>query len=101
MLTNHKIFLAAPLTASTTSADETVCTRQPRLRPGCCLHTVSSLYVIVVHGPLTPLAMYGHLDALLDGPTFRLYPKMGQHAAEIHGTAIEDIFLDPQACGSG
>ena len=33
--------------------------------------------------------------------TFRLYPKTGQRAAEIHGTAIEDIFLDPQACGSG
>ena len=33
--------------------------------------------------------------------TFQLYLKMGQRAAKIHGTAIEDIFLDPQACGSG
>ena len=33
--------------------------------------------------------------------TFQLYLKMGQRAAEIHGTAVEDIFLDPQACGSG
>ena len=57
------------LTASTTSAstDETACTRQPRLRPGCHLHAVSSLDVVVTHSPLTPLAAYGHLDALLDG----------------------------------
>ena len=55
MLTNCKIFLTAPpLTASTTSANETACTWQPHLRPGCYLHAVSSLYVIVVHGPLTP-----------------------------------------------
>ena len=33
--------------------------------------------------------------------TFQLYPKTGQRAAKIHGTAIEDIFLDPQAYGSG
>ena len=57
------------LTASTTSTstDETACTRQPRLRPGCRLHAVFSLDIIVMHGPLTPLAVYGHLDALLDG----------------------------------
>ena len=60
MLTNRKIFLTTPppLTASTTYTDETACTRQPRLRPGCHLHAVSSSYVIVVHcigmdGPLT------------------------------------------------
>ena len=60
MLTNCKIFLTAPppLTASTTYADETACTQQPRLRPGCRLHAVSSSYVVVVHcigmdGPLT------------------------------------------------
>ena len=94
MLTNRKIFLAAPLTASTTSADETACTRQPRLRPGCRLHAVSSSYVIVVRGPLTRW-----MDDRT--ATLRLYPKTGQRAAEIHGTAIEDIFLDPQACGSG
>ena len=28
---------------STTSADETACTQQPRLRPGCCLNAVSFL----------------------------------------------------------
>ena len=43
---------------STTSADETACTQQPCLRPGCHLHTVSSSYVVVMHcigmdGPLT------------------------------------------------
>ena len=43
---------------STTYADETACTRQPHLRPGCRLHAVSSSYVIVMHcigmdGPLT------------------------------------------------
>ena len=60
MLTNRKIFLTAPppLTASTTYTDETACTQQPRLRPGCHLHAVSSSYVIVMHcigmdGPLT------------------------------------------------
>ena len=35
-------------------ADETACTWQPHLRPGCCLHAVSSLYAIIVRGPLTP-----------------------------------------------
>ena len=56
MLTNHKIFITAPppLTTSTTSTGETVCTQQPHLRPSCCLHAVSSSYVIVVCGPLTP-----------------------------------------------
>ena len=69
MLTNYKIFLTAPppLTAFTTSADETACTQQPCLRPGCCLHTVSSSYVVVVCGPLTPclcMAMYSPRIAL-------------------------------------
>ena len=36
-------------------ADETACTQQPHLTPGCCLHTVSSSYVIVACSPLTPL----------------------------------------------
>ena len=58
---------STPLTTSTTSAGETVCTRQPRLRPGCHLHAVSSSYVIVVCGPLTPwlrMAMYSPRTAL-------------------------------------
>ena len=69
MLTNHKNFITAPppLTTSTTSADETACTRQPCLRPGCRLHAVSSSYVVVVCGPLTPwlrMAMYSPRTAL-------------------------------------
>ena len=63
MLTNQKKFL----TASPPPADETACTRQPCLRPGCCLHAVSSLYVIVVCGPLTlwlHTAMYSPRTAL-------------------------------------
>ena len=58
---------STPLTASTTSAGETACTRQPRLRPGCRLHAVSSSYVIVVCCPLTPwlrTAMYSPRTAL-------------------------------------
>ena len=63
MLTNYKNFL----TASPPPADETACTRQPRLRPGCRLHAVSSSYVVVVCGPLTPwlhTAMYSPRTAL-------------------------------------
>ena len=37
-----------------TPADETACTQQLHLRPGCCLHAVSSMYVVVACGPLTP-----------------------------------------------
>ena len=33
--------------------------------------------------------------------TFWLHPKMGQHAAEIHRTAIENIFLDLMAVEGG
>ena len=63
MLTNHENFL----TASTTSTDETACTQQPHLRPGYHLHAVSSSYVVVVCGPLTPwlhTAMYSPRTAL-------------------------------------
>ena len=52
---------------STTSAVETACTQQPHLRPGCHLHAVSSLYVVVACGPLTPwlcMAMYSPKTAL-------------------------------------
>ena len=59
MLTNHKNFLTASTTSA--SADKTACTQQPHLRPGCCLHAVSSLDIVVARGPLTPLAMYGHV----------------------------------------
>ena len=62
-----KITFAFALTTSTT-ADETACTREPRLRPGCCLHAVSSSYVIVACGPLTPwlcTAMYSPCSTLL------------------------------------
>ena len=59
MLTNHKNFLTASTTAS---ADETACTRQPRLRPGCRLYAVSSLDIVVARGPLTPLATYSCLS---------------------------------------
>ena len=55
------------LTASTTSTSETACTQQPCLRPGCHLHAVSFSDDIVMHSPLTPLAAFSHLDALLDG----------------------------------
>ena len=47
------------------SADQTVCTQQPCLRPGCRLHAVSSSYVVVACGPLTPLATYGPLTSWL------------------------------------
>ena len=43
--------------AASAYADEAACTQQPRLRPGCYLHTVSSLDVLAC-GPLTPLATY-------------------------------------------
>ena len=67
MLTNRKIFLTTPppLTASTTSADETACTRQPCLRPGCRLHAVSSSYIVVMHC----IRMDGHLTSWLRTPS--------------------------------
>ena len=63
MLTNQKKFL----TTSPPPTDKTACTQQPCLRPGCRLHAVSSSYVIVVCGPLTPwlrTAMYSPRTAL-------------------------------------
>ena len=38
-----------PPTAASASGDEAACTHQPCLRPGCCLHAVSSLDVVVAH----------------------------------------------------
>ena len=49
-----------PPMATSPSADETACTWQPCLRPGCCLNTISSSGV-VTRSPLTPLAMYSHI----------------------------------------
>ena len=52
--------------------DETACTRQPCLRPGCCLHAISFSDVV-----LTPLATYGHYIGLYSSDQGRLHHLKG------------------------
>ena len=58
-----KIFWLLPLSPT----DETACTWQSHLRPGCRLHAISFLDVV-----LTPLATYGHYSGLYSSDQGRL-----------------------------
>ena len=59
-----------PPMATSASADEAACTWQPHLRPGCCLHAVSSSDVVVVHciGMDSPLTPWLHMAMSSDPP---------------------------------
>ena len=75
-----------PPTAASASADEAACTRQPCLRPGCRLHAVSSLDVVVAHCIATdrPFTSWLHTSRHWPFPTVRpnthrLSPHTPQH----------------------
>ena len=83
-----------PPMAASASADEAACTRQPRLRPGCHLHTVSSLDVVVAHcirtdsplGCVWPCPPTRQLDASLDG---QLDGKTGSKDGSVCSRSID------------
>ena len=79
-----------PPMAASASADKAACTWQPHLRPGYCLHAVSSLDVVTC-SPLTPLATYSTYSGLYPSDQDALTPGtiiLSDHVPGLHRVPV-------------